>query len=549
MSSIPQETETAPPISKIKYIIDFVDSTSEQEIQDFFVANNCDLVKIFDNFTKTFVVETDNSLAVGGIIESVIQDNSENQIAPLNLYVRDEVTTATFDPQAEDNWWKIVVMQSAARITDVEFLRRGKNYPIYLVDSGIDTNHPDFANSNITNLFSFNSDFKDYNGHGTALASLMIGGVCGIASSPVKSVKIFQSGTPTFLSDLMSAFDRIATDHQANNGNRPAVVNMSWSIAKNTYVENKIRVLMNLGLVMVAAAGNEGVAIADRTPAGMADVITVGSFGTSLRPSDFSNYTGTSSISYTEGPVNYSPGLDIWCPGENLKAANLDNGFDYIAGTSGSTAILSALLSYEYDYIKINFGDNLTPLSGSIPEIMYNLNGRQSLTSSNIKQFTMSFIEKRDLVVLSELYSNCTKSVPMVSGVLENLEDLSFTEHQFYLPYSLIEKGVAVSNWAFDPNLFNLVSFTGLPNGLTFTGNRITGTLNQDLPEGSNFQRIDATMTLSDGTDEIVVNFFLVYYQVDRTQTTLEQFQQDQELLDLNLSAIDRSFIEFIDKK
>ena len=82
----------------------------------------------------------------------------------------------------------------------------GTNVVVYLVDSGIDISHPQFVNANIQNLWSWDENFTDVNGHGTAMASLIVGESLGVVPEAIlKNVQI-PFGTSITTSVLLTAF-------------------------------------------------------------------------------------------------------------------------------------------------------------------------------------------------------------------------------------------------------------------------------------------------------------------------------------------------------
>lgn len=150
---------------------------------------------------------------------------------------------------------------------------------------------------------------------------------------------------PIKQSELLTAFDAIATDFIACD--KPlSVVNMSWGFAKNDYINTKIEQLSSIGLFLVAAAGNAGIAIDDITPASIPSVFTIGAYDETLKPCDFSNYTGDDSlVSVTAAPTNHGE-LDAWAPGSKIWAASLNSTYGFTAGTSEAAAIASGALAY-----------------------------------------------------------------------------------------------------------------------------------------------------------------------------------------------------------
>jgi len=340
----------------MKYVIDFYDHVSEQVIEQFLTDNNITLLKQLESFGKVYLVQTETEIASNELIEDISLDTEQGiELLSFSIDLVDNYIETSFDVEDEKNWWKV------ATINKIDFDKqinnhkiRGVNSTVYIVDSGITVSHPEFATANIELLHSFNGNFTDNNGHGTALSSLIVGSSCGLANPKLKVVKVFDNNQPTYQSDMLIALDTILADF-INSSKKSSVVNMSWAIPKNEYVNNKIQHMINQGMYVVAAAGNNGTPITDVTPASIPDVLTIGSFGQDLTPSAFSNYTGGSDISYTANDVNYGA-LDGWAPGEQIWAANKNGGYGYIAGTSASSAIASAAIAYNVDASLTNGG-------------------------------------------------------------------------------------------------------------------------------------------------------------------------------------------------
>ena len=322
----------------MKYIVDFVNSATEEQITEFLSNNGCTTISVFSAFDKCYLVESSSKPSVTDLTESVI-DDSETVMTPLSY---DSNSQVTVDLTSEDEWWKTASLPNIDLSSgSYTFNRKGNTANIYMMDSGINSNHPEFADADITNLYSYNNDFQDYNGHGTALASVISGKTCGMTRTPIKSVKVFQSGVPTYQSHFLAALDAIYNDMITNPGIF-SVVNMSWSVAKNTYIENKIRRLTDNNVIVMCAAGNSSQLIGDVTPASMPEVYVVGSYDRNLEPCNFTNYT--SAIETTPGATNYGDYF-IWAPGEHIRAATI-NGYDFVAGTSISAAIATAIAAH-----------------------------------------------------------------------------------------------------------------------------------------------------------------------------------------------------------
>jgi hypothetical protein len=335
----------------MKFLIDFKADALDADINAYLQQHGCTVLKEWNKFDKIFLVEADLMPPDADITDRITEENHV-AIKPLDVTILNPYIGTHRDPAKEtinidinDNkdWWKNYSRSQPEFSEATTTIKRlGKNISVYIMDSGIEASHPEFANTNITNLYSVTpSDFNDKNGHGTAIASVIAGATCGITESKLKIVKIFDTDHATTEHEFLDALDAIISDHVDGTY---SVLNASWSIPKNAWVEHKLRVLEDEGVFIVAAAGNDGTSIEDVTPAGMIDVITVGAYNKDLLPCDFSNFTGGSMISVTGGSVNHGE-LDGWAPGQEIWAASLNGTYGYVAGTSIAAAIASAILA------------------------------------------------------------------------------------------------------------------------------------------------------------------------------------------------------------
>lgn len=371
------------------YLIDFVDDASDDAVSAYLTANQCVIVHAFKNLNKVYHVQSDNVPPADSIVTSIIDDD-ESTIKLLEVKsvpVISPSKTETIEVHPEKNWWKIYSMKDvdlSLDTTDLDIY--GNNVNVYVVDSGIDLSHPEFSGQNINLLQSLTGEFNDTSGHGTALASLIVGNTCGATSSSLSVIKIFDKNQETKQSDLLHAFDAIIADIE-NNIVKIPVINLSWSIPKNIYVEDKIRHLIKAGALVVVAAGNSGTPIPDVTPASMPDVITVGSYGINFTPSDFSDYSNPSAVSLTNGTVN-TGALDTWAPGEQIWVATPNGGYASASGTSMSAAIYTASVAY-------NLSRHITP-TNDLPLLYTDDNNQIKLVA------TMGIAERTGLLDLSD---------------------------------------------------------------------------------------------------------------------------------------------------
>lgn len=359
----------------MRYIIDFVSDITKSQVDNYISQLDGSKIKEWDCFSTTVLVESASVPPKTDIVLSIINDEEET-ITPLEYpqtlsfnskfnALDDEITAdgeTTFSTSDEKDWWKNYILATPDFDSDsVTIPRRGRHTSVYVMDSGITQDHPEFADVSIENIWSVTpGDFSDPHGHGTAIASVISGKTCGISNAKLKIVKIFRSDRGTFTSELLDALDSIFNSVEPNT---VAVVNCSWSIPRNTFVEQRFQQLLDQGIMIIASAGNSGVAIEDVTPGAMHGVLTIGSYGPDLVPSNFSNYQGGTTISLTEDYTN-SGKSNVWCPGEKIWAATKEGSYGYTAGTSMSAAIATMITAYKLSYYVDGSGYVLPEFAG-----------------------------------------------------------------------------------------------------------------------------------------------------------------------------------------
>lgn len=192
---------------------------------------------------------------------------------------------------------------------------RGSGVRVAIIDTGIDTAHPDLA-ANIVGGYSavgYTTSYKDDNGHGTHVAGTVgaidnLVGVIGAAPRvSLLGVKVLDSAGSGWVSDIIEGLDWAVA-----NGAR--VVNMSLS--GSTYVsafQAAIDRANEAGVVVVAAAGNTGGAVG--YPAAYNGVIAV---------------SATDAYDVIASFSSRGPEVDLAAPGVTIRST-------YWSATRGST--------------------------------------------------------------------------------------------------------------------------------------------------------------------------------------------------------------------
>jgi aqualysin 1 len=178
----------------------------------------------------------------------------------------------------------------------------GSGVRVYIIDTGILTGHTQFG-GRASAVFDVNGgNGQDCNGHGTHVAGTVGGSTYGVAKGALlRGVKVFQCANTTSTSNIIAGVNWVTANRVL-----PAVANMSVGGGASSSMDTAVNNLINSGVTVAVAAGNESVDACTRSPARVAAAITVGSTTTSDARSSFSNF-GTC--------------LDLFAPGSSIPSA------------------------------------------------------------------------------------------------------------------------------------------------------------------------------------------------------------------------------------
>jgi major intracellular serine protease len=231
----------------------------------------------------------------------------------------------------------------------------GSGQAIAVFDSGIDAGHLMFEGRQVggVNLgggpIADQPDWGDPAGHGTAVASIAAGNggtiealdttIGGVArQADLVSVRVSdESGSASYI-DMMAGFDYVI-DQVQNGGPHQNIeaINISLGTAQvyasaptgSPVVErfnNQMRTLNEMGIPIIAAAGNSGSDQGLSFPAISQYAVSVGSVDASGALSSFSNR---------------HEALDLVAPGESIWQAYQDDGSDSIVAQGSGTSFAS----------------------------------------------------------------------------------------------------------------------------------------------------------------------------------------------------------------
>ncbi|MGN0534395.1 MAG: S8 family serine peptidase [Eubacterium sp.] len=247
------------------------------------------------------------------------------------------MSSAEYDSGVNNNY---AYNDSGANYTKDIFANNGTAYSdivVGVMDTGIDYTHSIYNGTGryIQNPVNFSAsggenDPMDDNGHGT-----LVSGIIAMSTPDnvkVKPYKVLDANGSCETSALIACCEYILAESK-----KPDVVNMSLGgydllNIEDGILDSAVSKLVDAGITVCCAAGNEGVSCDYATPASCEKVITVSSHGTSYGFSDFSDYGNC---------------VDVCAPGENVYAPQKGGGYSSgYSGTSFSTPFVSAACTY-----------------------------------------------------------------------------------------------------------------------------------------------------------------------------------------------------------
>ena len=223
----------------------------------------------------------------------------------------------------------------------------GEGVDVYniILDSGIMFQHHEFghrakyAGYDPVDQYEFEIGTQDYtprygadcHGHGTAVASLVGGEIYGKArKANLYSVRVLRCDTTAPWSVVLDGLNFVAEIIPKRGQN--AIVLLALSGSNSAAINKTIEALHRENVVVITAAGNDGINACFKSLASSPYVITVGS------TDRYDNIAPTS---------NYGSCVDLFAPGEDILAASnrCDSCSDAMSGTTLSAALTAGVVA------------------------------------------------------------------------------------------------------------------------------------------------------------------------------------------------------------
>jgi len=216
---------------------------------------------------------------------------------------------------------------------DAWSLSSGLGIKVAVIDTGIDTDHPDLKDNlaGCVNKISSWKTCEDDNGHGTHVSGIIAAkdnnlGVVGVApNAKIYAVKVLDRRGGGYLSDVIEGLDWAVA-------NQMQVVNMSLGTSSNvTSFHDAVKRVNAAGIVQVAAAGNSGPGTNTvNYPAKYPEVIAI---------------AATDSSDNVPSWSSRGPEIDLAAPGVNINSTYLSGKYKLLSGTSMSAPHVTGVVA------------------------------------------------------------------------------------------------------------------------------------------------------------------------------------------------------------
>jgi subtilisin family serine protease len=292
-------------------------------------------------------------------IKESLNSNEYVQFAEPNVVLKTQASPPN-DPDYPSQW-ALTAIEAEKAWDTVNNLTYGAVPPVEptpivvaVIDSGVDHSHPDLTGRLLPGFNTITganeSDYTDSTGHGTHVAGVIaavsnnelgVSGAAGVFPVKLLPIKAFDESSQGTTFDIANAIKR-ASEWVGPNGEKVKVMNLSfgfrdWQYGENFSLVNAIMNAQSQGIVIVAAAGDDGIPIEGGNdgppafyPAHFGGVISVGAVDENF-----------------EIRGNSNPGATIVAPGGNIQSTLPNGTYGTDSGTSVATPFVSASVALQ----------------------------------------------------------------------------------------------------------------------------------------------------------------------------------------------------------
>ena len=231
-------------------------------------------------------------------------------------YIEQDAIVTTMATQSGATWGLDRIDQRNRPLSGTyTYVSTGTGVRAYIIDTGIQTNHPQFGSRASAVYDALGGNGQDCNGHGTHVAGTVGASTYGVAKNVMlRAVRVLDCAGSGSTSGVIAGMNWVASNHI-----KPAVANMSlgggFSTSSNTAANN----LASAGVFLAVAAGNSNADACNASPASAANATTV---------------AASTSVDAKASYSNYGACVDLYAPGSSITSTWIGSGTNTISGTS-----------------------------------------------------------------------------------------------------------------------------------------------------------------------------------------------------------------------
>ena len=310
-----------------------------------------------------FRVKSSKGLALGEAVDGIDISDSPVEFLGTSTVSKMDTTDTEINPSDAEGQWARIRVASTYRPLAPSYSMHDSNYAtkpeLYIMDSGVDLTHEEFSGEDLESdtFWCLDGIWEegDQVGHGTGVASMAVGKNLGISDNvKLRVIKIAGNKTnedgqlidpgvskQASILELGKALDALETEVVANP-NKTRILNVSWGVARSSYLDAKFESLMSAGVTVIAAAGNNGIDVELVSPAGIDGCLTVGSVDKYDIPSGFNNISPSDEDLVTGAGLS----LDLFAPGESVMIAHtsgVSSPYGITSGTSFAAPLVAGI--------------------------------------------------------------------------------------------------------------------------------------------------------------------------------------------------------------
>ena len=210
----------------------------------------------------------------------------------------------------------------------------GSGVTAYIIDTGIQTSHPQFGGRAAVAYDALGGNGQDCNGHGTHVAGTVGSATYGVAKGvALRAVRVLDCNGSGSTSGVIAGMNWVASHHVAKS-----VANMSLGGGYSSSTNSAANSLASSGVFLAVAAGNSNANACNYSPSSAANTTTVAASTSSDARASYSNYGSC---------------VDLYGPGSSITSTWLNGGTNTISGTSMATPHVTGVAAL----YKATYGD------------------------------------------------------------------------------------------------------------------------------------------------------------------------------------------------